>query len=139
MQIGKLSVLFYRYFYNKVDAFKYDNALKLLQKVEQFKQLDCSNEWLIEFTKKYYEMKEWVENTYNHVQKYEKSIEGMGLSLIKRRKLYFEQMELAEIYRNCTKFENRFFDTYGLSLINVKDIIVDEEKKNNNKNKSSSN
>ena len=57
MQIGKLSVLFYRYFYNKVDAFKYDNALKLLQKVEQFKQLDCSNEWLIEFTKKYYEMK----------------------------------------------------------------------------------
>lgn len=96
---------------------------------EMVKESNCGvkEETLNEFTRKYYEMKDWVKESFEKLMSRVNSIEGQTASLLVRRANRNEIKAYKKTWLYFKKFENDFYDVFSFSLSDTQYKLKQEE------------
>lgn len=124
MNKEKLVSEFYMYSKGCRNGDEVYNALWKLVKESNF---GGKEETLYDFTKKYYEMKDWVKETFDKVISRVNSIEGQTASLVVRRANRNEIKAYKKTWLYFKKFENDFYDVFSISLSDTQYKLQQEE------------
>ncbi|MBQ9795562.1 MAG: hypothetical protein IJW36_01190 [Clostridia bacterium] len=125
-KINKEKLLSEFYMYSK-GCYNGDEVYNALWKLVKESNFGGKEETLNEFTRKYYEMKDWVKATFDKVISRVNSIEGQTASLVVRRANKNEIKVYKKTWLYFKKFEHDFYDVFSISLSDTQYKLQQEE------------
>lgn len=93
-----------------------EQVAHLLWQLEKESAFGLKIETLYLFTENYYELKNWVKDTFAKRFKYINSIEGQTAKLVVKKAQKQELKLLKQVWKGLEKFERDFMRVYSVSL-----------------------